>query len=246
MESSRRFRNRQDAGRQLAAALGEYAGEDSIVVALPRGGVPVGYEVARSLRVPLDIRVVRKLGVPFQPELGMGAVAEGGFTYVSPEIVTMAGVSERTLADVVTQKRLEVEERVRKFRGGWPRPDLHDRTVILVDDGIATGGTVRVAIRSIRAEMPRRIVLAAPVAAADTIRALSPEVDRVVCLLIPPELYAIGVWYDDFAQVSDEEVASVLARAREEEAGCASPGPTPLDRPAKDVGAAGESTERSR
>jgi putative phosphoribosyl transferase len=211
-----RFRSRQEAGEKLAAALEGYAGRQPIVLALPRGGVAVGYEVARALDAPLDVWVVRKVGVPWQPELGMGAVAEGGFVHLSPDIVEQAGLLEERLSEAVEEKRREVEERARKFRGNRPRPDLRGRTVILVDDGIATGGTVRAAIRSIRAEGPRELVLAVPVAAASTMAALAGEVDHTVCLLAPEDLYAIGLWYEDFRQVSDEEVARLLESARRE------------------------------
>lgn len=217
-----RFTDRQDAGRRLAAELQRFAPERPIVLALPRGGVPVAYEVARTLGAPLDICVVRKVGVPWHPELGMGAVAEGGYLHLSRSIVARLGVTEGELAEVVAHERAKVEERVRRFRGGQPRPTLQGRTVLLVDDGIATGGTVRVAIQAVKAEQPRRIILAVPVAAAETVEALAREVDEVVCLLAPADLHAIGLWYDDFGQVSDEEVARLLALARERE---------PLDEP---------------
>jgi putative phosphoribosyl transferase len=212
------FRNREDAGRRLAAELQPYAAERPIVLALPRGGVPVGYEVARALAAELDVWVVRKLGVPWHPELGVGAVAEGGYTHLTDEVLRHVGLSQDELADLVETKQREVEERVRRFRGERPAPLLRDRTVILVDDGIATGGTVRAAIHSIRAQEPKRIILAVPVAASETVAALSAEVDRVVCLLSPTDLYAIGLWYQDFQQVLDDEVVHLLDRARKERA----------------------------
>lgn len=212
-----RFRDRQDAGRRLAAELRSYAGEQPIILALPRGGVPVAYEIAHTLHAPLDVWVVRKVGVPWHAELGAGAVAEGGYVYLNPEVLGPVGLSEADLAQTVLAKQQEVEQRVRLFRGSRPRPALRNRTVILVDDGIATGGTVRVAVRSIRAEQPRAIVLAVPVAAPDSLRALAPEVDRVVCLQTPADLYAIGLWYEDFTQVPDHEVTRLLERARREE-----------------------------
>lgn len=210
-----RFVDREEAGRALAAELMEYAQEQPIVLALPRGGVPVGYEIARALSAPLDIWVVRKIGVPWHPELGVGAVAEGGQVHISQDIVAHVGLSQADLEKATELKKREVEERVRKFRGDRPRPSLKDRTVLLVDDGIATGGTVHAAIRSIRAEKPKKLVLAVPVAAPDTLEELGPLVDRVVCLLAPVSLHAIGLWYQDFTQVPDEEVIRLLERARE-------------------------------
>lgn len=214
-----RFHNREDAGGRLAEELGDYAAEHPIVLALPRGGVPVGYEVARALSAPLDVCVVRKLGVPWHPELGVGAVAEGGHVHLTRGILDHVGLSEDDLAQLIATKRAEVEERVRVFRGGGPPPALRDRTVLLVDDGIATGGTVRAAVRAIRASHPRQIVLAVPVAAPDTLDELAPEVDRIVCILAPSDLYAIGLWYEQFDQVSDEEVVHILERSRRERTG---------------------------
>ena len=217
-ESTRRFRDRIDAGRKLAVQLRQYEGEQPVVVALPRGGVPVGYEVARALQAPLDICVVRKIGVPWHPELGVGAVAEGGFVYINPGIVRHVGLGQRELSEVTEQKRAEVDERVRKFRGVRPRSERRGRSVLLVDDGIATGGTTRAAILSIRAQKPARIVLAVPVAAAETLRELEPEVEHVVSLLTPDSLYAIGLWYEDFSQVSDAEVVRLLSHAQPQRA----------------------------
>lgn len=211
------FRDREDAGRRLAVELAAYAPMHPIVLGLPRGGVPVAFEVARALHAPLDVWVARKVGVPWHPELGVGAVAEGGFVHLNQEIVNRIGLSRDRLADIVRGKQGEVEERVRLFRGDRPRPDLRDRVVIVVDDGIATGGTVRAVIRSIRAQAPKAIVLAVPVAAPETLDAIAREVERIVCLRTPADLYAIGLWYADFRQVSDEEVARLLGRARREQ-----------------------------
>jgi putative phosphoribosyl transferase len=212
----RRFHDREDAGRQLAAKLMPYANQEPIVLGLPRGGVPVAYEVALALGAPLDIWVVRKVGVPWHPELGVGAVAEGNYVYVSPEILNAVGLRRDEVSEVVEEKRAEVAERVRRFRGERRPPDLRDRTVILVDDGIATGGTVRAAARAVKAASPRRIVLAVPVASPDTLDELASEVDETVCLLSPSNLYAIGLWYEDFRQVPDDEVVKLLERARAE------------------------------
>ena len=214
-----KYRDRQEAGQKLGAALQAFAREHPIVLALPRGGVPVGYEVAAALRAPLDVWVVRKIGVPWHPELGLGAVAEGGTVHVSREILPYIGLSNGELSAAIATKRREVEARVTMFRGDRPRPVLRDRTVIVVDDGIATGGTMRVAVRSIRAEEPSKIVIAVPVASPDTITALSADVDRIVSLLTPSSLYAVGLWYEDFRQVSDDDVVSILERSRRELAG---------------------------
>ena len=180
-----RFPNRQEAGRKLAIALEAYAEERPIILALPRGGVPVAYEIARALRAPLDVWGVRKLGVPWYPELGVGAISENGQVHISHEILAHVGLSEDQLQQMIEQQRAGLEERVRRFRGSRPHLELRDRTVILVDDGIATGSTVRAAIHSIRAEEPKRIVLAVPVAGADTIEALAAEVNHVVSLVAP-------------------------------------------------------------
>lgn len=211
-----RFRDRMEAGEKLAAALMEYSHANPIVLALPRGGVPVGYQVARALRAPLDVWVVRKISAPWQPEFGLGAVAEGGFVYLAHDVLAEMGVRQEDLAATIDEKRREVAERVLKFRGSNLSPDLRGRTVILVDDGIATGGTTRAALASIRAQGPEQLVLAVPVAPPETIEALGKEVDRFVCLLAPKSLRAIGLWYDDFDQVPDSEVIALLDRAREE------------------------------
>lgn len=211
-----KFRDREEAGGRLAAELDDWAKEHPVVVALPRGGVPVGHEVARRLGAPLDILVVRKVGVPWHPELGMGAIAEGGFLSLTQEVIEHIGISEEELSDAVEEQRVEVEQRVRRFRGDRPRIDLQGRVVILVDDGIATGGTVRAAIQAIRAAGAKSIVLAVPVASADVLESLSAEVDHLVCLLVPRELYAIGLWYEDFRQVPDEAVTASLGRAGQE------------------------------
>ncbi len=211
------FVDREDAGRRLAAQLSSYAAERPIVLALPRGGVPVGYEIARALHAPLDVWVVRKVGVPWHPELGAGAVAEGGYVHLNQDVLEHIGLSEAELAKIVQSKQREVQERVRLFRGDHPPPVLRDRTVIVVDDGIATGGTVHAAIRSIRAQGPKAIVLAVPVASPEVVEVLGREVDGLVCLRMPPDLYAIGVWYVNFSQVSDDQVARLLDRARRDQ-----------------------------
>ena len=211
-----RFRDRADAGRRLAVLLEEYRAESPVVLGLPRGGVPVAYEVARFLGAPLDVLVVRKVGVPWHPELGAGAVAEGGCLHLSPDVLAAVGLTEQDLAATIHEKRKDVEARVRRFRGGGARAELRGRTVILVDDGIATGGTMRVALQAIKAAAPRKIVLAVPVASPEVLESLADDVDRIVCPLVPADLYAIGLWYEDFRQVADDEVARLLEQSREE------------------------------
>jgi putative phosphoribosyl transferase len=214
----KRFHDREDAGRKLAEQLRNIAAERPLVLALPRGGVPVAEPIARALRAPLDVWVVRKVGVPWQPELGVGAVAEGGYLYLNRKDLAALGLTVAELDQVVQAKAQEVEQRVRLFRGGQPGPVLRDRSVIVVDDGIATGGTARAALRSIRAQQPSSILLAVPVAAPEALEELAGEVDQVLCLLQPADLGAIARWYADFRQVSDEEVMAVLERARHEHA----------------------------
>ena len=213
-DDPRRFADRVDAGRVLARALSRHAGADTVVLGLPRGGVPVAYEVATALRAPLDVLVVRKLGVPFQPELGMGAIAEGPTLYVNRELVAECGVSPRELMAVIRREASEVRGRVVRFHDGRPSADVRGRTVILVDDGIATGATTLAAIRALRRRGAARVILAAPVGARDTIAALRPLVDELVCPSQPRALFAIGAWYDDFRQVPDDEVIRLLERAR--------------------------------
>ncbi len=211
-----RFLDRSEAGVRLAAALERYRALRPIVLALPRGGVPVGFEVARALGAPLDVLVVRKVGAPYQPELGMGAIAEGGALFLDPALVGAVGASPGDVERIVSREGDEVERRVRRYRKGRPLPDLTARTVLLVDDGVATGGTVRAAIRALRGLGAGRIVVATPIAAAETAERLEREADELVCLELPPALWAIGSWYDQFDQVTDDEVISLLDRARRE------------------------------
>jgi putative phosphoribosyl transferase len=206
-----KYRDRQEAGRHLAVELAEWAGEAPIVLALPRGGVPVGLEVARALRAPLDVRVVRKVGVPWNPEYGMGAVAEGGQVFLDQELIARVGASAQEVEAAVARAGSEVETRLAELRGARPRLEVAGRTVILVDDGLATGGTARAAARSIRGEGPGHLILAVPVAAPDALAELVGEVDEVVCPLRPPDLRAIALWYEEFGQVSDAEVRRMLA-----------------------------------
>lgn len=210
------FRDRADAGRRLAARLERYRDEEPLVLALPRGGVPVGFEISRSLGVPLDVFVSRKLGAPGQPELGIGAVAQGGIRVLNERIVRRLGIPEDYLEHVTRREQDEVERRLRLLRGDRPEPEIRGRTAILVDDGLATGVTAMAAIEALKMRSPRRIVLAVPVCAAPTAEVMRFEVDDLVSLQTPEDLYAIGFWYEDFEQVPDETVIKLLERARRE------------------------------
>ncbi|TXS24222.1 phosphoribosyltransferase family protein [Streptomyces sp. gb1(2016)] len=207
------FTDRTDAGRQLAEALRHLERRDPVVLGLPRGGVPVAYEVARALGAPLDVIVVRKLGVPYRPELGFGAIGEGGARVISDEIVRHAGVREKDLEAVERAEEAELLRRAQTYREGRPRLPLEGRTVVVVDDGIATGATARAACQVVRAQGASHVVLAVPVASPDVAARLREDVDEVVCLSTPHLFSAVGEWYRDFSQTSDEEVVSLLARA---------------------------------
>lgn len=207
------FTDRRDAGMRLAERLRGLLGTENVMVlGLPRGGVPVAFEVAAALGAPLDVIVVRKLGVPFQPEVGFGAIGEGGVRLVNREVVRLAKLTEAEMAEVEERERAELLRRARRFRGDRPLADLTGRTVIVVDDGIATGGTARAACQIARARGASRVVLAVPVGAQETVASLRKVADEVVCLRTPEDFYAIGAWYADFAQTIDEEVVELLAR----------------------------------
>jgi predicted phosphoribosyltransferase len=211
------FRDRGEGGRLLASRLARYAGRsDVIVLGLPRGGIPVASEVARSIEAPLDVFVVRKLGVPGHEELAMGAIAASSVRVLDQGVIRALGVSEAQIAAVVAQESRELERRERAYRDGRPAPDVRGRTVILVDDGLATGSTMRAAVRALRQHGPSSIVVAVPVGAPETCREFSDEVDEVVCAITPEPLYGVGMWYEDFHQTSDEEVRELLARAARE------------------------------
>ena len=208
------FADRRDAGRQLAKALAHYAGEKGLLVlALPRGGVPVGYEVAKALGADLDILLVRKLGTPGQPELAMGAIASGGIEVINPRIVQALGISERQIQEVAREEYAELQRREAAYRGDRPFPEIAGRTVILVDDGLATGASMKAAIQALKTLEPGKIVVAVPVAPPDTLSSLESEVDEVVALMAPPAFAAVGQWYIDFGQTSDSEVRELLQKA---------------------------------
>jgi predicted phosphoribosyltransferase len=208
------FRDRSDAGRQLATRLQHYGkGAGVLVLALPRGGVPVGFEVASALGVPLDLFLVRKLGVPGHEELAMGAVASGGVRVLNPEVVGVLQVPQPVIDQMAEAELTELQRRERAYRDDRPPPDARGKTVILVDDGLATGSTMRAAARALRQQAPRRLVVAVPVAPAETCAGLAEEVDEVVCLVTPDPFYGVGLWYDDFSQTSDKQVRALLRRA---------------------------------
>ncbi|GAB4447002.1 MAG: phosphoribosyltransferase [Chloroflexi bacterium OHK40] len=210
-----RFRDRRDAGRRLAALLSAYANRsDVLVLALPRGGVPVAFEVARALDAPLDVFLVRKLGVPGHEELAMGAIASGGVGVLNDELVRHLNLPAHVVAAVTAREQQELARRERLYRGDRPRPEVHGRTVILVDDGLATGATMSAAIKALRQQRPDRIVVAVPVAAPESCAALREEADDIVCAITPEPFYAVGLWYADFSQTTDEAVRDLLAQAR--------------------------------
>ncbi|MFN8028129.1 MAG: phosphoribosyltransferase family protein [Acidimicrobiia bacterium] len=206
-------RDRRDAGRRLAERLVSRRDERPVLLALPRGGVPVAHEVARALGAPLDVLVVRTLGAPRQPELGVGAIGEGGVRVVSEEIVAATGTTEDQLAAVEARERAEIDRRARAYRGARPMLPVEGRTVVIVDDGIATGGTARAAIAVARAHGAARVIVATPVAPPDTVALLEREADEVVTVATPTGFAAIGEWYDDFSQTTDDEVVELLDAA---------------------------------
>jgi predicted phosphoribosyltransferase len=208
------YADRADAGRALANALAHLrAAPDAIVLGLPRGGVPVAYEVARALGLPLDVLVVRKLGLPQQPELAMGAIASGGAVVVNDEVVRYLGSRREAFEAVRAREQVELERRERDYRGARPPLELAGRTAILVDDGLATGATMEAAVRALRSLGARRVVVAVPVASQEAVERIEALADEVVCLATPPFFSAVGQWYADFGQTEDAEVRDLLARA---------------------------------
>jgi putative phosphoribosyl transferase len=207
------FRDRFDAGHRLASLLREYAHRpDVLVLGLPRGGVPVAYAVAQELGVALDVFLVRKLGVPGQEELAMGAVASGGLRFINSEVVSELAISPDQIERVAESEQRELERRDRLYRGERPQPPISGKTVILIDDGLATGSSMRAAVRALRQHSPAQIIVAVPVAAASTCNLLRNEADTVVCLETPQPFYAVGQWYRDFSQTTDDEVRDLLQR----------------------------------
>lgn len=217
MWSAPEFADRREAGRRLAGALARFSGAETLVLALPRGGVPVGFEVARALGAELDVLVVRKVGAPGREEFGIGAVVDGNppQLVLNQEFATMAGATPQYIEAEKTRQIAEIDRRKRAYRGYLPNPEIIGRTVIVVDDGIATGGTMKAALRALRSREPERLVLAVPVAPTDSLRELEFECDEIVCLARPSPFYAVGNHYENFAQTEDAEVVRLLAEARE-------------------------------
>jgi predicted phosphoribosyltransferase len=211
------FLDRAEAGRVLAERLAHYAHRpDVLVLALPRGGVPVAYEVARALGAPLDVFLVRKLGVPGQEELAMGAIATGGVRVLNEDVVRVLRIPDEVIDSVAESQGRELERRERSYRDDRPLPEVRGRTVILIDDGLATGSSMRAAIAALRQQKPARVVVAVPVAAAATVEEMSREVDDLVCVLTPEPFYAVGSWYEDFTQTTDDKVHALLEQAAQE------------------------------
>lgn len=209
------FRDRGEAGQRLGAPLAEFANRGVLVLALPRGGVPVGFEVARSLNAPLDVLVVRKLGVPGQEELAMGAIASGGVRVLDWEVIRACALSPQQIDAVAAKEAHELRRRAQAYRGDRTRMDVHGRIIILVDDGLATGSTMRAAVAALRQEKPKQIIVAVPVAPPSTCAEIEKEADRVVCLYTPLKFSSVGQWYQNFSQTSDGEVRELLDGAAE-------------------------------
>jgi predicted phosphoribosyltransferase len=208
------FKDRRDAGRKLAQKLTAYAGQqDALVLALPRGGVPVAYEVAVALGIPLDVFIVRKLGVPGRDELAFGAIASGGVRVLNSDIVRMLSIPEEIMNFVVKRESQELTRREHLYRGSSTFPQIRNRAIILIDDGLATGASMRAAVAGLRAQHPSRIVIAVPAAAPDVCSAFQAEVHEIICAITPELFYGVGRWYEDFSQVSDEEVRVLLQKA---------------------------------
>jgi putative phosphoribosyl transferase len=212
------FRDRREAGRKLAAKLQRFRDRpDVLVLALPRGGVPVGFELARELNLPLDVFVVRKLGVPWQPELAMGAVASGGIRFLNRDMVRSLGVSESEIAETTAREEESVRQRDILFRDSRPAPKIAGQTVLVVDDGLATGSSMRAAVAALRQRSPARIVVVVPVGSAATCRELESQADEVLCLVTPEPFWAVGQWYADFSPTTDQQVQELLRQAKHQD-----------------------------
>lgn len=212
-----RLQNRTEAGQLLALRLTTYTNcPNGLVLALPRGGVPVAFEIASKLHLPLDVCLVRKLGVPGHKELAMGAIASGNITVINRDVVNWLHVPPEDIERVADREKQELERRDRVYRGNRPYPQIRDRTIVLVDDGVATGATMRAAINALRQQQPEAIVVAVPVIAPSVYEELSTEVDKIICLQKPEPLHSISLWYEDFSQTSDGEVRDLLVRAERE------------------------------
>jgi putative phosphoribosyl transferase len=211
------YRDRSEAGQVLARKLTHYAGrQDVLVLALPRGGVPVAFEVAKALHAPLDVFLVRKLGVPGHEELAMGAIATGGVRVINEDVVRMLHIPDAVIDAVAAREQQELQRREHLYRDDLPPPNVQGRTVILIDDGLATGSTMRAAVMALRKQHPARSVVAVPVAAPSTCSELQAEVDEIICAQTPEPFYGVGFWYEDFSQISDKEVHDLLVQAQHE------------------------------
>ncbi len=207
------FRDRVEAGQRLASKLAWLRDQQGVIVlGVPRGGVVVASEVAKALHAPLDVYITRKLGAPHNPELAIGALASDGSAFLDQDMIRSRGVPDEFVQDEIERQRKEIARRMSAYRGARPEPDLRDKTVVLVDDGVATGATVAASLRAIRQRRPKQLILAVPVGAADSISSLQKEADRVVCLYSPEVFWAVGSFYSDFGQTSDEEVIQLLAQ----------------------------------
>jgi len=208
------YKDRQDAGRQLAEKLMKFKDEKPVIIALPRGGVVTGYEVAKMLNAPLDVMITRKLGAPFQPELGVGAIAPNDVSILNLDAIRFLGISKDEMEEIIRRETKEMHRRIKLYRGDLPPLDLNGKTVIIVDDGLATGVTAGAAVLAIKQMTPEKIILAVPVSPPDTAEKFREEVDEFICLQEPHDFYAVGQYYYDFDQVTDDEVISLLSLAR--------------------------------
>lgn len=214
------YRNRESAGQDLAKRLQSYTNRpDGVVLALPRGGINVAFEVANALNLPLDVLVVRKLGAPDQPELAMGAIASGGVRVLNQELLRQSQISNERVESVAKQEAKELERQERLYRNGRPPLVLEGKTVILIDDGLATGATMRAAVAAIREQNPKQIIIAVPVATPSMCREMENEVEEIICVKTPEPFISVGTWYDDFSQTTDEEVTELLSRAEKKQQG---------------------------